>query len=44
MLAEREPVYAQADITLISRDDPHEVVVEDALIALDRLLCGSDAR
>ncbi|MBA4219604.1 shikimate kinase [Bosea sp. (in: a-proteobacteria)] len=38
MLAEREPVYALADITLISRDDPHEVVVEDALAALDRRL------
>ena len=38
MLAEREPVYALADITLISRDDPHEVVVEDAMAALDRRL------
>jgi shikimate kinase len=38
MLAEREPVYALADLTLISRDDPHDVVVEDALAALDRHL------
>ncbi|CAN7485682.1 shikimate kinase [Bosea sp. LjRoot90] len=38
MLAEREPVYALADITLISRDDPHEIVVEDAMAALDRRL------
>jgi shikimate kinase len=38
MLAEREPVYALADITLISRDDPHEVVVEDAMTALDHHL------
>lgn len=38
MLAEREPVYALADLTLVSRDDPHEVVVEDALAALDRYL------
>ena len=38
MLAEREPVYALADITLLSRDDPHEVVVEDAMAALDRRL------
>lgn len=38
MLTEREPVYALADITVISRDDPHEVVVEDSLAALDRLL------
>lgn len=44
MLAEREPVYAQADITLISRDDPHEVVVEDALVALDRLLRPAGTR
>lgn len=38
MLAEREPVYALADLTLISRDDPHDVVVEDAVAALDRHL------
>ncbi len=44
MLAEREPVYAQADITLISRDDPHEVVVEDALVSLDRLLRPAGGR
>lgn len=38
MLSEREPVYALADLTLMSRDDPHEVVVEDALAALDHYL------
>jgi len=38
LLAEREPIYALADITLISRDDPHEVVIEDAVAALDRRL------
>lgn len=38
MLAEREPVYALADLTLTSRDDPHEVVVEEAVVALDRYL------
>jgi shikimate kinase len=38
LLAEREPVYALADITLISRDDPHEVVIEDAVAALARQL------
>ena len=37
-LAAREPIYALADITLISRDDPHEVVIEDAVAALDRRL------
>ena len=38
MLAEREPIYALADLTLMSRDDPHEVVVEDALNALEQHL------
>jgi shikimate kinase len=35
MLAEREPVYALADLTLTSRDEPHEFVVEAAIAALD---------
>jgi shikimate kinase len=35
MLAEREPVYALADITIQSRDEPHEVVVGDTVAALD---------
>jgi shikimate kinase len=38
MLAEREPIYALADITVTSRDDPHDVVVEDAVAALARYL------
>ncbi|RDJ20949.1 shikimate kinase [Bosea caraganae] len=38
MLAEREPVYALADLTLMSRDDPLEVVIEDAFAALDHYL------
>jgi shikimate kinase len=42
MLAEREPVYALADITLTSRDDPHDIVVEDAVAALGRHLRGAD--
>jgi shikimate kinase len=35
MLAEREPIYALADLTLTSRDEPHDVVVEAAIAALD---------
>jgi shikimate kinase len=38
MLTEREPVYALSDLTLLSRDDPHDVVVTAALAALDRHL------
>jgi shikimate kinase len=35
LLALREPVYALADITLTSRDEPHDVVVEEAVEALN---------
>lgn len=38
MLVEREPVYALADLTVLSRDEPHEVVVDAAVAALDGYL------
>ncbi len=38
MLAQREPVYALADITIQSRDEPHEVIVADIVAALERYL------
>jgi shikimate kinase len=38
LLAEREPVYAEADITVLSREEPHEIVVDALLAALDRHL------
>lgn len=38
MLAEREPVYALANLTLVSRDEPHDVVVGAAITALDQHL------
>ena len=34
LLPQRESVYSQADLTVISRDDPHDVVVDEALGAL----------
>jgi shikimate kinase len=34
LLAERYPVYAQADLTVPSRDVPHEAIVEDVVAAL----------
>nr|WP_306263386.1 shikimate kinase [Pararhizobium sp. IMCC3301] len=40
LLAQRNPVYAQADITITSRDVPHEVVVGDILTALDGFLAS----
>lgn len=38
LIAERDPVYALADLTVLSRDEPIEVVVEEALHALSRHL------
>ena len=46
MLAEREPVYALADITIQSSDEPHELVVGDTVAALGehlRLSTGATA-
>ena len=34
LLAEREPVYALADLTVQSRDVPHEAIVADVMTAL----------
>ena len=34
MLDERKPVYALADVTLRSRDAPHETIVNEAIAAL----------
>ena len=38
MLAQRDPVYALADLTIQSRDEPHEVIVGDIVAALERHL------
>ena len=38
LIAERHPVYAQADCTILSRDVPHEKIVEECIDTLrDRL-------
>jgi shikimate kinase len=38
LLAEREPVYATADIRIASRDGPHQTLVNETLMALDKHL------
>ncbi len=38
LFAEREPTYRQADITVASRDGPHQAVVAEIVTALDRHL------
>jgi shikimate kinase len=40
LLAIREPVYAEADVTVVSREVPHEVMVNETLEELDRFLKG----
>ncbi len=43
LLAEREPVYALAELTIASRDVPHEKVVEECVEMLHAHLCGTPA-
>ena len=35
LMEQRYPIYGRADLTVISRDGPHEAVVDDALAALE---------
>ena len=37
LLASREPIYREANLTVVSRDVPHELIVEEIL----SLLCGN---
>jgi shikimate kinase len=39
LLEAREPIYATADLTIASRDVPHERVVDDCIDALRARLC-----
>ena len=41
LLGEREPVYQNADLTILSRDVPHDRIVEECIEALRARLCGS---
>jgi shikimate kinase len=41
LLAAREPTYALADITISSREEPHEIAVEAIIAALDAHLPGA---
>ena len=34
LMAERDPVYAEADVTVMSRDVPHETIIAEILAAL----------
>jgi shikimate kinase len=39
-IEERHPVYQQADLTIASRDVPHDVIVEECVAALHDHVCG----
>jgi shikimate kinase len=40
LIEQREPVYQHADLTIWSRDVPHEKIVDECLEALHARLCG----
>jgi shikimate kinase len=43
LLEVREPVYQGADLTILSRDVPHERIVDECMDALRARLCGCAA-
>jgi shikimate kinase len=43
LLEQREPVYQNADLTINSRDVPHDKIVEECIEALRARLCGDGA-
>ena len=44
LISAREPVYQLADLTVWSRDVPHEKIVDECVQALHGLLCGDMSR
>ena len=40
LIREREPIYQHADLTVWSRDVPHERIVDECIDALHARLCG----
>lgn len=43
LLAARNPIYGEADLTVVSRDVPHEIIVEEIVTALRDKLGVADA-
>src|SRR5436305_10033513 len=43
LLTEREPVYGHADLTIASRDVPHDKIVDETIETLRAHLCGDQA-
>ena len=38
LLPQREPIYAQADIVIQSRDEPHETILDEIMSVLPKRL------
>lgn len=43
LISEREPVYRHADLSISSRDVPHDKIVDECVEALHAYLCGGAA-
>ena len=43
LLTEREPIYGKADLTIASRDVPHDRIVDETIETLRTHLCGEPA-
>jgi shikimate kinase len=43
LLTEREPIYGKADLTIASRDVPHDRIVDETIETLRGHLCGQAA-
>ena len=43
LIGEREPIYQFADLTIASREVPHDKIVDECLEALHAYLCGDAA-
>jgi shikimate kinase len=43
LLTEREPIYGKADLTIASRDVPHDRIVDETIETLRAHLCGEQA-
>ncbi|HEY2134749.1 MAG TPA: shikimate kinase [Xanthobacteraceae bacterium] len=43
LIAQRYPVYGEADVTVSSRDVPHETIVEEIVVALRPHIMGREA-
>jgi shikimate kinase len=43
LVREREPLYSQADVTIWSRDVPHDKIVDECIDALHEKLCAGRA-